>query len=269
MSKELDMEQTDLAQVVHVPTLGFLSHLFKITYLCDVSQKTLDFVKEIVTGSENVKTTTNPEELCQSADVDVVFILNSDEYHADHAILALMMEAGADSRGKAMVGYMRRYAAALQRAMEKIRGLDEILYVRVSANAVLSQVRRIVPSGNTWLALFGTHDLSAMRELLGNPVGVHGASVTMLFWKYVILTLSQPSFDVSYESGIDKIPRFDTQFEFYDKNKSVKIQYDTTYMKGLPIRVHITENDIAVYKSTMIRTTYEDAYPQELTAFHE
>lgn len=98
------------------------------------------------------RTTHDPAELCASEEVDVVLVINSDEYHAAHAILALehdkhvliekpmaltkrdalaVEEAERKSKGKAMVGYMRRYAAPFEDAIRLIGGLDKILYARV------------------------------------------------------------------------------------------------------------------------------------------
>ena len=73
-----------------------------------------------------------------------------------------------------------------------------------------------------------------------------------------------PKFTVSYESGIDNIPRFDAHIEIYGLNKTVKIQYDTPYVKGLPTTMHVSENLDGVFKETTIRRSYEDAYTLEL-----
>ncbi|KAF5016419.1 hypothetical protein F66182_11905, partial [Fusarium sp. NRRL 66182] len=98
------------------------------------------------------KTTPDPAKLCASSDVDGVIIANSDEYHAPHAILALqnnkhvlvekplaltkrdilaIIAAERTSRGRVMVGYMRRYAAPLEDALREIGGMDKIIYARV------------------------------------------------------------------------------------------------------------------------------------------
>ena len=69
-----------------------------------------------------------------------------------------------------------------------------------------------------------------------------------------------PGFVVSYESGIDKIPRFDAHIEIYSAEKSVRVQYDSPYIKGLPTTMHIAENVNGSYKETVTRQTYEDAY---------
>ena len=69
---------------------------------------------------------------------------------------------------------------------------------------------------------------------------------------------------VSYESGIDGIPRFDAHIEVYSTNKSVRIQYDSPYVKGLPTTMHICESVNGIYKETMVRQTYEDSYTLEM-----
>lgn len=98
------------------------------------------------------KSTTNPEDVFQSQDVDVVFVLTSDEFHAPYAIAALgagkhvmiekpitlsisaaqrIIDAEAKSTGKVFVGYMRRYAASFTNAFKReIESIPKILYAR-------------------------------------------------------------------------------------------------------------------------------------------
>ena len=141
----------EIAQVVHIPTLSLMSSWFRITYLCDVSTAALKHCSAKI-PSHVPRTTNNPEELCASDDVDVVLVANSDEYHAAHAVLALrhdkhvliekpaaltkrdivaLTEAERNSKGRVMVGYMRRYAAPFADAVKEIGSMDKILYARV------------------------------------------------------------------------------------------------------------------------------------------
>jgi predicted dehydrogenase len=78
-----------------------------------------------------------------------------------------------------------------------------------------------------------------------------------------------PGFTVSYESAIDNIPRFDAHIEVHSMNKSVRIQYDTPYVKGLPITIHTRENVDGTYTEKTIRRTYEDAYTAEMRELHK
>ncbi|ETS87741.1 hypothetical protein PFICI_01569 [Pestalotiopsis fici W106-1] len=319
----------EIAQVVHIPTLGFLSDYFRITYLCDASASALDHCKSRVMGGVTPSTTTTPAELCASADVDVVLVASSDAHHAEHAVLALqhhkhvflekpaalnvrdlhrIRDAEAGSRGKVMVGYMRRYAAAFQKAVELIGGMDKILYARVrdiigpnstfvdqsgtfpkkftdfsqqDSRDLSDKTAETVTTGlaecgasdsesnrRLWRLLggLGSHDLSAMREALGMPKSVRGACSAGLFWNAIF---EYEGFHVAYESGIDNVPRFDAHIEVYSQEKTVRIQYDTPYVKGLPIYVKVAENDGGVYKETQFRITYEDAYTQEFREMYE
>lgn len=46
-----------VAQVVHIPILNYMSHLFQITYLCDVSAEALEHSQLKVAGAVKPKTT--------------------------------------------------------------------------------------------------------------------------------------------------------------------------------------------------------------------
>jgi predicted dehydrogenase len=77
------------------------------------------------------------------------------------------------------------------------------------------------------------------------------------------------SYTVLYESGLDNVPRFDAHLEVYSSNKTVRVQYDTPFVKGLPVTMHVAENADGVYKESTIRKSYEDPYTQEMKAFWE
>jgi predicted dehydrogenase len=74
---------------------------------------------------------------------------------------------------------------------------------------------------------------------------------------------------VSYESGIDGVPRFDSHLELYSANKTVRVQYDTPYVKGLPVTLHIAKNEDGVYREEKVLKTYEDPYTLELKIFYD
>lgn len=77
-----------------------------------------------------------------------------------------------------------------------------------------------------------------------------------------------PGFAVSYESGLDSVPRFDAHIEIYSQDKTIRVQWDTPYVKGLPVVLHVCENANNGYRETQIRRTYEDPYTLELKAFY-
>lgn len=240
----------EITQVAHIPTLGFLSDYFQITYLCDVSDDALEHCKGRVIGPAP-KTTRNAEELCASPDVEIVLIANSDAFHVPHTLLGLkhdkvvfiekpmalslkdadrIIQLEKQSSGKVMVGYMRRYAAGFLDAVKEIGSLDKIRYAcvrdivgpnstfvdqsgtfprtfsdyrpedskelscrtRELLEQALDQELGIPVTPATalqWrhLGSLGSHDLSAMREALGMPTAVLGASLCATegppFWR--------------------------------------------------------------------------------------
>lgn len=74
---------------------------------------------------------------------------------------------------------------------------------------------------------------------------------------------------MSYESGIDNVPRFDSHLELYSADKTVRLQYDTPYVKGLPVTMHVAENDNGTYKESKVLKSYEDPYTLEFKVFHD
>ncbi|KAF2767805.1 NAD(P)-binding protein [Teratosphaeria nubilosa] len=315
----------EVAQTVHIPTLNNFNELFKITYLCDVSPQALKHCASKVAG-DAPRLTRDAKELCSSPEIDVVFIINSTEYHVPHALLALehgktafiekpmamnnldaqlLLDAEAKSKGRVMVGYMRRYATAFIDAVKEIGGVEAVTYARVRdiigkngffvdqsgtfpkkftdystedsqdlkaraqdlAEQGLSQDAGVPVTKETetmWslLGSLGSHDLSVMREALGMPERVLGCHLdpTKPFWTVLF---QYPGFPVLYESGIDDIPRFDAHLEVYAKNKQVIVQYDTPYVKGLPVTMTVRENVDGAYVERLVRKTYEDPYTLE------
>lgn len=89
----------EVAQVIHLPALAMLNHLYTVTAICDISQKvntessfqppiynsqTNDRPKNITHCAQKFHipfATTSATEVIESPDVDVVFNLTSDEYH--------------------------------------------------------------------------------------------------------------------------------------------------------------------------------------------
>ncbi|KAI7210684.1 NAD(P)-binding protein [Hortaea werneckii] len=320
----------EVAQVIHIPTLNNLNEQYRITYLCDVSQDALNHCATKVAqgppGTPAPKLTKNAAEVCSSKDVDIVFVINSTEYHVHHAIMALendkiafvekpmamnvrdvnlMRQAEAKSKGTVMVGYMRRYATAFLDAIKEVGGMEQVTYARVrdiiGRNAFFVDQSGTFPkkfsdyskedgqdlaarnedlvteglskdlgvsvtkeSSIMWTLLgnLGSHDLSLMREALGMPKNVLGCSLNAsTVWNVLF---QYPGFVCSYESGIDEIPRFDAHLEVYSKNKQVTVQYDTPYVKGLPVTMTIKENVDGHYEERFVRKTYEDPYTLEM-----
>ncbi|KAI1337736.1 myo-inositol 2-dehydrogenase [Xylariaceae sp. FL0016] len=123
-----------------------------------------------------------------------------------------------------------------------------------------------------FLGSLGSHDLSLMRETLGMPESIAGVSVNDPFYSAIMNYRNKDGspFSATYESGIDEIPVFDAHMAVYSAKKRVWIQYDSPYVKGLPITVHVEEvNDHGELQKREILCSYQDAYSSELEHLHD
>ena len=83
-------------------------------------------------------------------------------------------------------------------------------------------------------------------------------------------------FAVNFESGINSVPIFDANIEVYSDDKIVKVQYDTPYVRGLPVTMTIREkvasrpgNNSFGFQERIVRRTYEDPYTLEILEFYD
>jgi predicted dehydrogenase len=203
-----------------------------------------------------------------------------------------------------MVGYMRRFAPAFLEAKQMLPGLGRISYARVhdiiGKNRLIidqtstvdrpddltqammedrwSRGRRLVADAigdvppelaSTYRLLcgLGSHDLSAMRELLGRPRGVVAARQ----WRdgnFIAALLEYDGYYVTYETGVDDQVRFDAHIEVYGDTSSLRVQYDTPYVRHLPTVLVSDETRGDAYVQTSSRPHLKDPYTHELEYFH-
>lgn len=324
-----------VTQVVHLPTLKLLSHLYSVQIVCDISRKNAEHCAQ----KFNIPhATDNPDDVFSNSLVDVVFVLTSDEFHEEYTIKSLqnkkhvmlekpaslsilsverMIKAEQTAGGsRIFVGYMRRYATTFTQAFkQEIASIPRILYARsrdfsgpnaifvsqsgtfevkntdLPPNAAEESSKRLdgllnealagkVTEERTRLCRFlgglGSHDISLMREVLGFPESVGGISAngtsSNLPFVCAILNFRGPDgqpFSVTYESGIDRVPVFDAHLAVYGENKRVSIQYDSPFVKGLPIVVKVEElNADGEITKRKTLSSYQDAYTSELQEMH-
>ena len=319
----------EVAQTVHLPTLSLLTHLYTVVAICDVSPKTAEHCKA---KFKIPFSTTDPYELISLPNVDLVFILTSDQYHAPYAIAALkagknvmmekpltlsiksgleIVEAEKAAGGpRVFVGTMRRYAPSFTHAFKReVSSIPRILYAR--SRGIIGPNSYFVPQGGCFpvrfadqskaasdfketldallkeslgengmteeridylrfLGSLGSHDLSLMREALGSPDSVAGVSVNRPFYSAIFnyRNKSGEPFSCTYETGIDGVPRFDSHLAIYGEHKTVTIQYDSPYIKGLPIKVKVDELVNGEAVSREVLTSFEDAYTAEMKEMH-
>jgi len=312
----------EVAQVIHLPIIESLPDLYELSAVCDISP---GLVKRVGDRYRVERRYADPAELVAAGDLDCVFILNSDEYHAECVIGALdrgvhvLVEkpmclspreaeaiiAARDRSGAAvMVGYMRRFAPAFDEAVKALADIGPINYARVHDiigrnQLMIDQTSRVerpddisrelleerwamgrslvrdaigdvsLDLGSTYRLLcgLGSHDLSAMRELLGRPRGVAAARQ----WRnglFIAALLEYDGFFVTYETGVDEQLRFDAHIEVYGETSSFRLQYDTPYVRHLPTVLVTEQTKGDAYHRSVIRPQLKDPYTHELEYFH-
>jgi predicted dehydrogenase len=313
-----------VTQVLHLPSLAYLTEQFTVTALCDVSQAVLQAVGDKWQVAKRYR---EYQDLVVQDDVDAVLIANPDAYHAEAALAAIaagkhvliekpmcmtLREANAISAAQqqagvtVQVGYMRRYAPASVEALGLLPELGEIRLARVHAmiggNSLFidgtSRVMRgddvpadLIAQGErlrdervteaigeatpalrlVYVLLLGlsSHDLSAMRELLGMPQRVLYAAMRQ-GGLYLSAAFDYGDYVCQFETGIDNIPRFDSHLEVYGKERVLRVQYNTPFVRNLPIRLHVTEaNGQGGVIERDEHLTWGDAFVVEWQAFHK
>jgi predicted dehydrogenase len=313
----------EVAQIIHLPILRALRDRYEIGAICDVSPGLLQAVGDEYGVDSRYG---DVADLAADADLDAVFVLNSDEYHAEHTILAarhgkhVLVEkpmclslreaneiiAARDEAGvQVMVAYMRRYAPAFVQAVDEIRNLGKINYVRVrdiigpnalmieqssavhrfddipesakldrserARERVLEAIGDVPPemiSAYRLLLGLGSHDLSAMRELIGRPKRVAAATQ----WnggRFMTAIFEYDGFNAVFEMGVDQQRRFDAHIEVFGETRQLRVQYDTPYIRHLPTTLTISETVGESFTETVHRPTFKDPYTHELEHFHD
>ncbi len=72
-----------------------------------------------------------------------------------------------------------------------------------------------------------------------------------------------------FETGVDEQCRFDAHIEVYGHTSSVRVQYDTPYIRHLPTTMIETQTIGDTYVETTTRPTFKDPYTHEVEAFHD
>lgn len=107
-----------------------------------------------------------------------------------------------------------------------------------------------------------------MREILGMPRRVAGASLT--FPGIFSVLFQYDTFSVTYESGLSGVPQFDAHIEIYSPDKIVRVNFDSPYIKGLPVTMTIRDKiGEGGFQERYIRKTYQDAYTQEMFELYD
>ncbi len=313
----------EVTQILHLPSLYQLSHLFEVTALCDISPTALNGVGD-VWGIQ--RRYSDYHELATDTEIDVVLVANPNVDHAETILAAaragkhvlvekpmcmtleeadLVIAAEREMGVTIQVGYMRRYAPAFVEACQHVAALDSIRFARIhdflgenrqfieptshvirsddipaavrSASRERSQRKVGQAIGNVRSALghayglllgLGSHDISAMREILGIPRGVLYAAQRS-DGRYLSAAFDYGDFVCHYETGIDKIARFDACIEVFGTTRTIRVDYDTPYVRNLPITLTITESEGDHTASVKQSATWGDPFVMEWQVFYE
>ncbi len=205
------------------------------------------------------------------------------------------------------VAYMRRYATAFEQActiVSKMRDKGDIRLARVhdvighnaqiidvtsrvlkgkdiskevlaagkklEADAVKEAIGDVSPEmRKAYLMMLGlsSHDLSAMRELLGMPKRVLYA--TQRGGLFLTATFDYGDYVCQFDTGVDTLARFDANLEVFGEKKYVRVQYDTPYVLNLPIRLYVGEpNGKHGVNEQMVHPSWGDAFVNEWLALY-
>ena len=219
---------------------------------------------------------------------------------------AIIAVAGQRPQVTVQVGYMRRYAPAFVEACSMVPGVGAIrlarvhdvlgrnsLFVKGTASTVrgddisdevllhgqhmqddliteaIGDATPELRSAYSLLLGLSSHDLSAMRELLGMPRKVLCATQRQ-GGLYLSATFDYGEYVCQFESGIDNIPRFDAHLEVYGEEQVLRVQYDTPYVRNLPIRLIVTEaNGRGGVVERAEHPAWGDPFVAEWQAFYE
>jgi predicted dehydrogenase len=204
------------------------------------------------------------------------------------------------------VGYMRRHAPALAEARKLLAEVGEIRLARVHDligfnHIIIQGTSRVIrgddvpaaASEEMWarraalveealgplptelrraydlLLGLASHDVSAMRDLLGLPQGVAHAAARQN-GDYVTAAIDYGPFVCQFETGVDEIPRFDAHIEVFGARHKLRIQYGTPYVRNLPITLTVLEaNGRGGSEERVIHPGWGDAFAAEWRAFHD
>jgi predicted dehydrogenase len=87
---------------------------------------------------------------------------------------------------------------------------------------------------------------------------------------YLTAIFDYGPFVCHFETGIDAIPRFDAHLEVYGSHQVVRVQYDTPYVRNLPTRLFVTEeNGRGGVRSLDSHPAWGDPFVAEWRAFYE
>ena len=205
-----------------------------------------------------------------------------------------------------MVAYMRRFAPAFVQAVEEVSALGKINYARI--RDIIGRNRLIIEQSSVVHRFDDVPEaLRHDRARAGGADGGGGdrgraaghssaptascsvstatisrrcasCSASRNGWwppaTGMAAASSRPSFQYDgycavLETGVDEQRRFDAHLEVYGVTKSIRVQYDSPYIRHLPTTLVIHETIGDAYEERVTRPTFKDPYTHEIEYFHD
>jgi predicted dehydrogenase len=114
----------------------------------------------------------------------------------------------------------------------------------------------------------GSHDTSAMRELIGVPERVLYAAQRS-GGRMITAAFDYGKFVCQFETGVDRIPRFEAYLQVNTPTETLRVDYDTPYIRHLPARLTtLSASEPAGFTRAEGFPTRNDSFVAEWRAFH-
>ena len=206
------------------------------------------------------------------------------------------------------VGYIRRYATAFEEAVALVKQMDGVRLARVhdvigqnalmitptsrvirgrdrgcNTEQMIAEGRQLteqklreatgdasaeVKAAYNLLLGLSTHDVSAMRELLGTPKRVLYAAQRS-GGLYLTAAFDYGGFVCHFETGIDDVARFDCYLEVYSSVQTLRVDYYTPYVRHLATKLSVTTaTPESGLRSETLQPAFEDNFTREWRAFY-
>ncbi|HXT35252.1 MAG TPA: Gfo/Idh/MocA family oxidoreductase [Chloroflexota bacterium] len=312
-----------IAQVMHLPYLREMHDRFQIAALCDLSPETVALLGDAYdVPSRHTHWRNLPHE-----DLDAVLICTSGS-HAQPAIAAAragrhvfvekpmcfspreadaMIEA-ADAAGVTlMVGNMKRFDPAYERARPLIAGLTDLRLARITTleapfqpyvehyplvrgadvpGDILADLRA---EGELLLTealgadasprirrlyadvLLDTlvHEVNAMRGLLGEPEEVTSADAWMgTEGLTAVFRYPGDARCVMTWVNLPSLRNYSMELAFYSPAERVTLRYPSPFLRHEPTSLVVEGTDAGAHCETAITVSYQEAFKRELEHFH-
>lgn len=307
-----------VAQAVHLPLLVKHPDVFRTTAMCDLSPSTCARLADRL-GVDEVRQFRSGEDLLDAGDLDAVAILTSGSHGelaaaAARAGLAVFCEkplaytlaetdALAELEPRLMLGYMKLYDPAVERARELLadrpapravdvtvlhppdepqlahaglpprpRDVDRAVLDALSSaeSAVVARALGAVPAEISELysgAILGSivHDLAVIRYLVGGPLTVEFADA----WEQSI------AIDARLPAGglvtirwhyLERYPAYREEVRVHDEAGTVALTFPAPYLLHAPTVLTVVDADGAGERRSEWRSTAE-AFERQWLAF--